>query len=149
MDTQKLIVVGVDDSADAVRALEWAVAEARVHHDRVLLVHAWQYPAVGISDYAGDPLPVFGYHELEKVAADVLTRAVEVINGLDATVAVDTRLVQGHPGEVLVEASDGARLLIVGSRGLGGFKGMLMGSISNTVAHHARCPVVIVPPADR
>ena len=144
---QQVIVVGVDDSADAARALEWAAAEARVHHDRVLLVHVWQYPGVGVSTYAGDPLPVFGHEDLKKMAAEVLARAADRMKKLDSTVEVDTRLIQGHPGEALIDASRDARLLIVGSRGLGGFKGMVLGSVSNSVAHHARCPVVILPPA--
>jgi nucleotide-binding universal stress UspA family protein len=146
--TQAVIAVGVDGSAESERAVEWALDEARTHGDTLLLVHAWQFPAVGVTTYAGDPLPVFGHGDIEKLAAGVLADVAQAARERQAGVSVDTRLVEGHPGAALVDASDGARLLVVGSRGLGGFKGMLMGSVSSACAHHARCPVVIVPRAD-
>jgi nucleotide-binding universal stress UspA family protein len=141
-----MIVVGVDGSDDAQRAIAWAVAEARVHGDMVLLVHAWQFPAVALTRYAGDPLPVFGRDDIEHLAKDLLARAAESATKLDPAVKLETRLVQGHPGAVLIDASRGARLLVVGSRGLGGFTGMVMGSVSGSCAHHAHCPVVIMRP---
>lgn len=144
---QRTIVVGVDGSTGAGRAVGWALDEARIRGDRVLLVHAWQFPAVGVTTYAGDPLPVFGRDDIEKLAAAVLAEATDAAKAAQPGIDVEARLVEGHPGAVLVEVSADARLLVVGSRGLGGFKGLLMGSVSSSCSHHARCPVVIVPPA--
>jgi len=141
-----VIVVGVDGSSDAARAVGWAVNEARLCGDRVLLVYAWQYPAIALTTYAGDPLPVFGHDEIGRLAAELLAKAQNEARACEPSVDVQTRLVEGHPGEVLVDASADARLLVVGSRGRGGFKGMLMGSVSSSCTHHARCPVVVVPP---
>jgi len=141
-----VIVVGVDGSTDAERAAGWAVDEAKVHGDTVLLVHVWQYPAIAVAKYAGDPLPIFGHEELQKLGAEVLADARDHARNREPSVGVETRLIEGHPAAALVDASGQARLLVIGSRGLGGFKGMLMGSVSSSCARHARCPVVIVPP---
>ncbi len=142
---QSTIVVGVDGSTGAERAVSWALGEARAHGDTVVLVHAWQYPSVGVTKYAGDTIPVFGRDDLEKLANEVLERWAEEARQRAGAVRVEGRLVEGHPAEALVAAADGARLLVVGCRGLGGFAGMLMGSVSSGCAHHARCPIVIVP----
>ena len=146
--TRHDIVVGIDSSEGSERALEWALAEAGVHGDRLLLLHAWQFPAVGVSSYAGDPLPVFGHDDVEKLAGDVLNSAATTAARLAPNVQADQELVQGHPAAALVNASRQARLLVIGSRGLGGFRGMLMGSVSSAAAHHSHCPIVIVPPPE-
>lgn len=142
------VVVGIDSSNGSERALEWALKEAGVHGDRLLLLHAWQFPAVGVSNYAGDPLPVFGHDDVERLAGDVLNSAAKTAARLGPDVQVELKLVQGHPAAALVNASRQARLLVIGSRGLGGFRGMLMGSVSSASAHHSHCPVVIVPPSE-
>jgi nucleotide-binding universal stress UspA family protein len=139
------IVVGVDESSHAERATDWALEEARCHIYKVLLVDAWQYPSLGVASFAGDPLPVFGRDELQKLAAEVLSHAATRARERDPTVELETRLVEGHPGASPLEASDRARLLVVGSRGLGGFWGALLGSVSSACAHRARSPVVVVP----
>ena len=144
-DDRGVIVVGVDGSGHSERAVTWAVNEARVHGDRVVLLHAWQYPNVAMTSYAGEPLPVFGHGDLEKLAARVLAHAAAAATRLAPDVDVETRLIEDHPGRALVDASADARMLVVGSRGLGGFSGVLMGSVSSSCAHHAVCPVVIVP----
>ena len=142
-----VIVVGVDGSAASKTAVAWAIDEAAAHGDRVELVHAWEYPAVLTMSYAGPVLPVFGRDEVEKLSGDLLAVAAAEAAKRAPSVIITTRLVEGHAGNVLAEASRGARLLVVGTRGLGGFKGMLMGSVSTSCAHHARCPLVIVPGA--
>lgn len=139
------IVVGVDGSPQAEKAIDWALDESRVHGDDVVLVHAWQYPGLALTGYAGATLPVFGAEDIKKLADDLLVACTKSVRKRAPDVAVDSRLVEGHPAAALVEASAGARLLVVGTRGLGGFKGMLMGSVSTACAHHARCPVVVVP----
>ena len=140
------IVVGVDGSPQAKRAVSWALEEAGAHGDEVLLVHAWEFPAILTISYHGPTLPVFSREEVEKLSQQLLDKAADEARRQAPTLTVSTRLVEGHPGKVLVEAAQGARLLVVGSRGMGGFKGMVMGSVSTSCVHHARCPIVIVPP---
>jgi nucleotide-binding universal stress UspA family protein len=141
-----VIVVGVDGSRESKRAVAWAVEEAAAHGDALLLVHAWEYPAILTMTYGGEELPVYGRDDVEKLSGELLERAAAEAREQAPVLAVSTRLVEGHAGAALVEASRYARLLVVGSRGLGGFRGMLVGSVSSSCAHHARCPVVIVPP---
>ena len=143
--SQGVIIVGIDSSEGSERALRWALVEAAAHGNRVVLLHAWQFPAVGVTSYAGDVLPVFGRSDVERLAAEVLDGAAHLAAELVPDVKVELELVRGHPAAVLIDASRQARLLVIGSRGLGGFKGMLMGSTSSACAHHSRCPVVIVP----
>lgn len=139
------IVVGVDGSPQSETAIDWAVEESRVHGDDVILVHAWQYPSLALTGYAGQALPVFGAEDIKKLAGEFLATCTNGVRTRAPDVHLDSRVVEGHPAAALVEASEGARLLVVGTRGLGGFKGLLMGSVSTACAHHARCPVVIVP----
>lgn len=139
------IVVGVDGSSQAEKAIDWALEESRVHGDDVILVHSWQYPSLALTGYAGETLPVFGADDIKKLAEEFLATSIKRVRKRAPDVHLDSLLVEGHPAAALVEASDGARLLVVGTRGLGGFKGMLMGSVSTACAHHARCPMVIVP----
>lgn len=142
-----IIVVGADGSANSERAIEWAVNEASAHGGTVLLVHAWQYPGMAMTSFAGEPLPVFGREDLQKIAVDILNRAARHARASAPNANIDTRLVEGHPVTALVDASKGADLLVVGSRGVGGFKGMLMGSVSSSCVHHSACPVLVVPPS--
>ena len=127
------IVVGVDGSDEARRALDWAVAEARLRGAALRVVHAYQSQP----DAAGT--------ERLRREADLIVQAAVTAcetDGLD----VDARAVSGSAPSALLEASRGADLLVVGSRGRHGFPGLLLGSVSQQLAHHARCPVVIVPP---
>jgi nucleotide-binding universal stress UspA family protein len=140
----RVIVVGVDGSPAAERAVEWALEEARACGDDVILLHAWQYPLVAMTAFHSEAWPALAQGEVEKVAGDALDAVTETARKRVPEVRIDSRLVQGHPGEVLVDASGDARLLVVGSRGLGGFTGMLLGSVSSSCVHHARCPVVVV-----
>lgn len=139
------IVVGVDGSPQSETAIDWALEESRVHGDDVILVHAWRYPSLALTGYAGQTLPVFGAEDIKKLADEFLGTCTKGVRTRAPDVHLDARVVEGHPAAALVEASEGARLLVVGTRGLGGFKGLLMGSVSTACAHHARCPVVIVP----
>jgi nucleotide-binding universal stress UspA family protein len=134
-----VIVVGVDGSAAAERAMDWALEEARTHGDEVLLVHAWQYPMVA------KPWPGLRGADLELVAGQALDAVTHEARKRAPDVRIDSRLVEGYPSKVLIDASSAARLLVVGSRGLGGFKGLLLGSVSSACAHGARCPLVIIP----
>ena len=140
------IVVGIDGSPGSRRALEWAVREARAHSDEILAIYAWSYPiVVGMFDSV---LPVPEGVDLEKEAAEFLQRTVDKIAG-DAGVRIRIEVVQGSAGNALVDASRDADVLVVGSRGFGGFRGLLLGSTGQQCAVHAHCPVLIVPHEER
>lgn len=139
------VVVGVDGSATARRALEWAAEEARLRHAVLEVVHAWNPPALAVPTMALD------YGIFDEAAHAIVAEALEQVDtsGLPDPVLRVIKL--GSGGRVLVEQADGAELVVVGSRGLGGFKGLLLGSVSHQVALHAACPVVVIPhdvPAD-
>jgi nucleotide-binding universal stress UspA family protein len=140
-----LIVVGVDGSDGARSALAWAAAEARLRGARLRAVHAWHLPPAAYGSGGFVP-PVGGTWEddLEgaaKAALDAaLGGAAEMLAGLD----VERRVVEGSASAVLTDAAADADLLVVGSRGLGGFKELLLGSVGHQSAQHSPCPVVIV-----
>jgi nucleotide-binding universal stress UspA family protein len=141
------IVVGVDGSDHSRRALGWAMREAEQHHVplQVVTVHPPPVrPATGI--YWGLPtLPENSFDpELARMAVQQFVDEVAKETGEpgpEVTVSVAT----GDAAEELVKASRDADLLVVGSRGSGGFARLLMGSVSSQVTHHAECPVVVVP----
>jgi nucleotide-binding universal stress UspA family protein len=134
-----VIVVGVDHSAGAKEALCFALDEARLRPATLRAVHAWQYASIGWSP-VGDEL-----HELRDTAAAALDPTLQEAIPETAGDEVERR-VQGAPAAVLVEELGDADLLVVGSRGLGGFAQLLLGSVSQRCDHHAECPVVIVRP---
>jgi nucleotide-binding universal stress UspA family protein len=141
------IVVGVDGSHGSVEALKFAIEEARVRGAEVKAVSAWEVPA---SAYGMGMVPVpVDAGSFEKIAQDALDKTLDEAGASTAGVNVTPILHKGHPADVLVAAAQNADLLVVGSRGLGGFKGLLLGSVSQQCAHHASCPVAIVPNGDR
>jgi nucleotide-binding universal stress UspA family protein len=131
------IVVGVDGSASSEEALRWAVRQSRLTGQPVDAVIAWDYPVnYGVAevhefDWQGDSAEL-----LQKTVTNVLTE--------DDARLVRQRVVHGHAAKVLLDASADADLVVVGSRGHGGFTGMLLGSVSQHVVAHATCPVVVV-----
>ena len=133
------IVVGVDGSDQSKAALRWAVEEARLRGASVRAVYAWSAPYVPV------PGAVLTEHNLEELRLQG-ERMLEAMNEeVDSKgVEVERTSVEGGPARVLVEAAKDADLLVVGSRGRGGFAGLLLGSVSQQCAHHASCPVVIV-----
>jgi nucleotide-binding universal stress UspA family protein len=136
------IVAGVDGSPSSVEALRWAVRQAGLTGGTVDAVTGWQFP-VSTGGYGWAPGTVDGadYAEIaEKTLADAISAAAD----RRSEVTVRPLVVQGHPAQVLLEAADGADLLVVGSRGHGGFAGALLGSVSQYCVHHARCPVVVI-----
>jgi nucleotide-binding universal stress UspA family protein len=120
------IVVGVDGSEGAQAALLWAAAEAVRRHARLDVVHAW--------------IAVGGSADAEKLAGDAASTASLIYPKLDVRIVTP----QLSPSEALIEASDDADLLVVGPRGLGGFRGLLLGSVSHQCIEHARCSVVVI-----
>jgi nucleotide-binding universal stress UspA family protein len=139
------IVVGVDGSRGAQAALAWAAREAKLRGSALTLVCTWQLPP---GSYGWPTLLPEVLEDFKVVAADQLDKACaaagSALDGLEVTRTVR----EGSAAKVLIEASEGADLLVVGTRGHGGFVGMLLGSVSAQCAHHSRCPLVIVPPED-
>jgi len=141
------IVVGVDGSETSRHALRWAAEEARAHGSQLHVVHAWEVPGlgagVGVLPGRRSAQPEGQHDEASRLVADVVREEL----GEDPPGDVRTSIGRGPAAGVLLDAADQADLLVVGSRGLGGFKGLLLGSVSSKMAAHASCPVVIVRPA--
>lgn len=137
------VVVGVDGSEPSDAALEFAFDEAELRRAQLIAVHAWAYPAA-----VGVDLPWgFDGDAAERHARTVLDEAVERWADKHAAVSVERRLLPMTAGAALVEASQDAALLIVGSRGHGALRRMLLGSVSHALIHHSHCPVVVLRPA--
>jgi nucleotide-binding universal stress UspA family protein len=146
-DGMGVIVVGVDNSDGAKAALQFALEEAKLRGARLRAVHAWQFTSIGAAAIEAGSQPMLGAElaDLQRsVEASFETTLREAIPD-PGDIDVEHRLVEGTAAAALVEESRGADLLVVGSRGLGGFRGLLLGSVGQQVAHHAACPVVIVP----
>jgi nucleotide-binding universal stress UspA family protein len=141
----KLIVVGVDGSNSSRAALQWAYDEA-AHHGAVLtVVNAWHPPTLPMAPPYGH-LPPEGYEsQPQREAMALLEQFTSQLVPQTPAVDVRTSVEEGkNPAEVLIERSGEADLLVVGSRGHGGFVGMLLGSVSQSLVAHANCPVVVV-----
>jgi nucleotide-binding universal stress UspA family protein len=136
------IVVGVDGSDAARRALRWALEEARLRWARLDVVHAWQAPYVVPSPFMRVPIDPGA---VEKHAQAVLDRVVDAEDIRRQPVPVEPILVQEGAARAVLDTAQGADLVVLGTRGLGGFRGLLLGSVSHHVAHHVRCPLVVVP----
>jgi nucleotide-binding universal stress UspA family protein len=140
-----MIVVGVDGSASSRDAIRWAVKEARARKTGVRAVYAWQLPIV--IGFAYIPPEVLDPKELARCAKQVVDAAVaEAVAARDG-VEIESVALEGVAAETLVKECAEADMLVVGSRGRGGFSGLLLGSVGQQCVHHAACPVVIVRPA--
>ena len=137
-----IIVVGVDGSKPSIEALRWAARQAELTGSDLHVITAWTYP--------NEPTP-FGI--VPDVPAhpdqlsEVRTKLQEVVGQAlppSMDVDVDTEVTAGHPASVLVDASRGANLLVVGNRGRGVVAEMLLGSVSEYCVRRASCPVVVV-----
>lgn len=134
------IVVGIDGSAAARAALAHAVDDARRRDAELEVVHAWVYPALTVLPMAPTmPVPA----DLDAAARELVADELAEVGATD--LATRITVVQGQPAAALIDAAKGADLLVVGSRGLGGIAKTLLGSVSSACAHHAPCPVTIVP----
>jgi nucleotide-binding universal stress UspA family protein len=137
------IVVGVDGSDASLKALSFAIEEARVRGAQVKAVQAWHVPAV-VYEVGWTAAPV-DLAEFPKLAKATLTATLEQAAVAESGVEVSAVICEGQAADILCEQAKGADLLVVGSRGLGGFRGLLLGSVSQQCANHAPCPVVIIP----
>ena len=146
------IVVGVDGSDPGRAALRWAIEEAKVRNAAVVAVHVWSfYPAVPPETFDGVPAPMTVPDAGEAIEADsrrLLDRELEAVSQEAAGVGVEARLVEGNAAEALTDASRDADLLVVGTKGHGALAGALLGSVSQHLAHHPPCPLVLVPRRD-
>ncbi|MFF3209675.1 universal stress protein [Streptomyces sp. NPDC002886] len=140
-NTEPLIVVGVDGSNHSKQALRWGVAQAKAIGGRVHAVMSWDWNTnpFGISPAEQTEL-VHAEDAARQKLADTVAEAV----GTSPGVPVFRRVEQGSPAQVLVEASKEAALTVVGTRGYGGIKGALLGSVSQQVVQYAASTVVVV-----
>jgi nucleotide-binding universal stress UspA family protein len=137
----KTIVVGVDGSAHAEAALEFAAQEAALRGARLLIVCAWEVPRV--LDPAG-VCPPGSFPGLGDDAKSIVRTAVARTAELQPPVACEGKAIEGKPAAVLLKEAEQADMIVVGSSGRGGFASLLLGSVSKRVVHHAPCPVVVV-----
>lgn len=143
------IVVGVDASDDAARAVAWAFDEARLRHAELLLVHTYAPHALSypVPDYLAEPeVGDTRSEEHLQSAHDALIDEVLATVTDTSDVPVSRIVRPGNPAAMLCEVAAEADLLVVGARGLGGFRGLLLGSVSQQVVAHSPCPVVVVTP---
>jgi nucleotide-binding universal stress UspA family protein len=137
------VVVGVDGSAGSRLALQAAVEQALEHDATLTVLTTWSQPVTaGAPGYAS--YDWISETDLSSVAKQEQADVLAGVLGAEPAVRLDQQVLEGHPAQRLVEASEGADLLVVGSRGHGGFVGMLLGSVSQHVAAHASCPVLVV-----
>jgi nucleotide-binding universal stress UspA family protein len=138
------IVVGIDGSPASKETLQWAVAEAKLRGAALRVVHAWAFPYVAAGPGLDPILDGQMIDDIRRNAEELVERELSELGDAAAGVDVERAVVEGAPASALIEAAKGCDLLVVGSRGHGGFAGMLLGSVSQQLSHHAPCPLVIV-----
>jgi nucleotide-binding universal stress UspA family protein len=140
-------VVGVDGSTASLEALRWAVSEARVHGGgEVHAVLVWEIPCSGLAtSMAPEPYGLPDPTMFEQQARQRLESAISAVDDTSA-VEIHDEVLEGQPAAVLGELSREADLVVVGSRGHGGFTALLLGSVSAQVVRHAHCSVVVIRP---
>jgi nucleotide-binding universal stress UspA family protein len=139
------IIVGVDGSNHSIQALEWAMEEGALRQAAVTVVTVNSTPA---NPWTGNPAvqDTDPAHEqkMRQAAEELIRKATSQIGDAQPT-SVTVRALTGFPAKELIAASRDADLVVVGSRGAGGFARLVMGSVSSQVTQHARCPVVVIP----
>lgn len=141
--TERQIVVGYDGSECAKHALSWAIDETKLRGAKLLVVTTWHvsgmaHGAPGFVPIVSTPID----ESIRKAAEGIANEAAEEARA--AGIETDVVVRNAHPADVLVETAEDADLLVVGSRGHGGFAALLLGSVGQQCAHHSRCPVAIV-----
>jgi nucleotide-binding universal stress UspA family protein len=142
------IVVGIDGSDHSRHALEWAVSEAALRHAPLTVLTVNQAVAGyggGPVEYPGDPDRA---RHAEEEAQKLTDSVIESVAAQSQPLSVSVQAVTGFPVEELLRASAGADMIVVSSRGTGGFKRLRMGSVATQLTHHAHCPVVVIPAGD-
>jgi nucleotide-binding universal stress UspA family protein len=141
------IIVGCDGSSHAQVALEWAMREASIHDEPLIVLVVEQIAATGLQGMLVFPTDDTFLIDARISAREAVAKAAAQLGGR-VPPSVTVRAIFGMPAAALIEASRDADLLVVGSRGVGSFTRLMLGSVSSQVVHHAYCPVVVVP-ADR
>ncbi len=132
------IIVGVDGSASSNAALEWAAQEAEIRGSALELIHAWNYPNLGYGGY------VAVLEDFEKDASALLEEVVTATKESHPNLKLVSSLLQGPTAQTIMERAKEADMVVVGSRGRGGFSGLLLGSVGQQLVHHCPVPVVII-----
>jgi nucleotide-binding universal stress UspA family protein len=141
------VLVGVDGSAHSEPAVEFAFAEAAARHTELIALRTWYG---GVPSQVEDELPlIYDADDVQAELAKELSGALAAARSHYPGVTVREEVRYGRAAHTLVEASSRAQLVVVGARGRGGFAGLLLGSVSQAVLHHAGCPVAIVPDRQR
>ncbi|MET7426327.1 universal stress protein [Dactylosporangium sp. NPDC005555] len=142
MDNQFDVVVGVDGSPESLSAVEWAASDAARRHRRLHIVHAYAWPVVY------QPLGTHRTAALDKLVREAATTIVDDAVARARSVAPQVPVTTAKPFQLaaaaLLGAAERADVVVVGSRGRGGFTGLLLGSVSQAMIHHASCPVAVV-----
>lgn len=138
LDRPPRVVVGVDGSEQSKQALRWAAHFAASAGAYIDAVTAWQYP--GAFGWSAVPVDWDPRQDMGKT----LTEAVDQVFGAQRPKDIRLRVLEGNAAKVLLDESRGALMLVVGSRGHGGFAGLLLGSVSANLAEHATCPVLVI-----
>jgi len=136
--TSQTFVVGVDGSDGAAKALDWAIAEAVRFSASLQLLTAWTFPMALGYVFAETP------GEMREHVQRIADMSVDHVAAVAPDIVVSATLREAEPGPALVDFSTGADLLVVGSRGHGDFRELLLGSVGTYCARHSHCPVVIV-----
>ena len=141
------IIVGVDGSVHSHRALDWAMKEAAIRQAPLTVVTVAQVLAGywDVGPYLGDKTLV---EEARDAAAEAVEKAQAKL-GDTGPASITIKAVTGIPAEQILDAAKDADMIVVGSRGAGGFARLLLGSVSTHIAYHAHCPVVVIPSDDR
>ena len=135
------VVVGIDGSAASTGAVAYAANTAATRRIPLVLVTSYTMPAAMFAEGMVPPQPV--YDELEKECQPIVEHARATALKVAPDIEVSHAIVEGNPSQVLIDYSRKAKMIVLGSRGLGGIKGMVLGSVSASVASHAFCPVVV------
>jgi nucleotide-binding universal stress UspA family protein len=142
------IIVGIDGSDRSERALEWAVNEAAMRNAPLTVLTVRQVAQGHWGGTVAHPEDHALAEESRQVAQEATDKALAQL-GEARPASVAVRVVSGIPAEQLLDAAKDADMIVVGSRGAGGFARLLMGSVSTQVTYHAHCPIVVIPAADR
>jgi nucleotide-binding universal stress UspA family protein len=146
-ESPQRFVVGVDGSEESRAALQWSVDEAVVHGARLEVVCAWEHPFSGLaSSYSPAPVGLPSSLQISRRAEDALDQTLREVLGAEASLDIDRVVEAGDPATVLLRRSEGADLLVVGSRGHGGFSRLLIGSVSEKCVRYATCSVMVIRP---